>query len=340
MDFNIGRIVGLLLRTLPFLFLRLLVYMGITLAYIAFTGGGAGIGWLFGKAASSGATGAFWGGLAGFGLTSAVLYWAREYLLYLVKAGHIAVLAQLLDGKQIPGGRGQIDYASRIVKERFAESSVLFGVDQLVKGILRVFNRVTMRVANFLPIPGLEPLMKLANAVINTSLTYVDEVILAHNVRTESTNPWSSSRDAVVLYAQNYKTMLKNAIFVTVIVWLLTLAIFILVFAPVAALASLFPGIAGFWTFALAAVTAWGLKAALVDPFAMAALMQVYFKVTRDQAPDPAWSAKLEKMSDKFRKLKEKALSAAPGPAASTATAVPVVASLPAAQEAVEDTPA
>ncbi|HEU4774891.1 MAG TPA: hypothetical protein VFS82_10300 [Lysobacter sp.] len=81
----------------------------------------------------SGATGAFWGGLAGFGLTSAVLYWAREYLLYLVKAGHIAVLAHLLDGKQIPGGRGQIDYASRIVKERFAESSVLFGVDQLVK---------------------------------------------------------------------------------------------------------------------------------------------------------------------------------------------------------------
>ncbi|MGV8940053.1 MAG: hypothetical protein ACOH1P_00735 [Lysobacter sp.] len=340
MDFNIGQTIGLLFRTLPFVFLRLLVYLGITLAYIVFTGSGAGIGWLFGKAASNGATGAFWGGMAGFGLTSAVLYWAREYLLYLVKAGHIAVLAQLLDGKQIPGGRGQIDYASSIVKERFAESSVLFGIDQLIKGILRVFNRVTMRVANFLPIPGLQPLMKLANAVINTSLTYVDEVILAHNVRTGSTNPWASSRDALVLYAQNYKTMLKNAIFVTVIVWILTLAIFILVFAPVAALASLFPGIAGFWTFALAAVTAWGLKAALVDPFAMSALMQVYFKVTKGQAPDPEWSAKLERMSDKFRKLKEKAMTAAPDSAASGAPAAPDLASLPSAQKTAENTPA
>ena len=312
MDFNIGQVLRLLIRTLPFVVLRLVVYTAITLAYIVFTGTGAGIGWVFGKAAASGSTGALWGGLAGFGLTSAVLYWAREYLLYLVKAGHVAVLAQLLDGKEIPGGRGQIDYARSIVKARFAESSVLFGIDQLVKGILRVFNRVTMRVANFLPIPGLEPLMKVVNAVINTSLTYVDEVILAHNVRTESDNPWASSRDAVVLYAQNYKSILKNAVFVTVIVWVLTLLIFLLVFAPVAAVVSYFPGVAGFWTFALAGVSAWGLKAALVDPFAMTALMQVYFNKTRDQVPDPEWSAKLEKMSDKFRILKDKALAATP----------------------------
>lgn len=323
MDFNIGQVIGLLIRTLPFLILRLAVYTAITLAYIVLTGTGAGLGWLFGKAAANGSTGALWGGLAGFGLTSAVLYWAREYLLYLVKAGHVAVLAQLLDGKQIPGGRGQIDYASSIVKARFTESSVLFGVDQLVKGILRVFNRVTMRVANFLPIPGLEPLMKLANAVINTSLTYVDEVILAHNVRTGSDNPWASSRDAVVLYAQNYKTMLKNAVLVTIIVWLLTLLIFVVVFAPVAAMVGLFPGVAGFWTFALAAVCAWGLKAALVDPFAMTALMQVYFAKTRDQTPDPEWSAKLEKMSDKFRTLKEKALAATPRPAVVVPVAEP-----------------
>lgn len=315
MDFNIGQVLRLLIRTLPFVVLRLVVYTAISLAYIVFTGTGAGIGWMFGKAAASGSTGALWGGLAGFGLTSAVLYWAREYLLYMVKAGHVAVLAQLLDGKEIPGGKGQIDYASSIVKERFTESSVLFGIDQLVKGILRVFNRVTMRVANFLPIPGLEPLMKVANAVINTSLTYVDEVILAHNVRTESDNPWASSRDAVVLYAQNYKSILKNAVFVTIIVWALTLLIFVLVFAPVAALVSYFPGVAGFWTFALAGVSAWGLKAALVDPFAMTALMQVYFNKTRDQVPDPEWSAKLENMSDKFRILKDKALAATPRPA-------------------------
>lgn len=323
MDFNIGTVIGLLLRTMPFLVLRVLVYMGITLAYIVVTGMGAGAGWLLGTAASTGGAGALWGGLAGFVLTSGVLFWAREYLLYLVKAGHVAVLAQLLDGKEIPGGRGQIDYARTVVKERFVESSVLFAVDRLIKGILRVFNRVTMGAARLLPIPGLEPLMKLANAVINTSLTYVDEVILAHNVRTESDNPWASSRDAVVLYAQNYKVMLKNAVFLTFIVWALMLVIFVVVFAPVAALVGLFPGVAGFWTFVLAVVTAWGLKAALVDPFAMAALMQVYFKTTAGQAPDAEWSARLEKMSGKFRQLKDKAAAAMPAAAATAEDPAP-----------------
>lgn len=321
MDFNIASVISLLLRTLPFVVLRLLVYLGITLAYIVFTGIGAGAGWLLGSVASTGGAGAFWGGLGGFALTSGVLFWAREYLLYMVKAGHVAVLAQLLDGQQIPGGRGQIAYARTVVKERFVESSVLFAVDRLIKGILRVFNRVTMRTARLLPIPGLEPVVKLANAVINTSLTYVDEVILAHNVRTGSDNPWASSRDAVVLYAQNYKTMLKNAVFLTFIVWGLTLAIFVVVFAPVAALVGLFPGVAGFWTFVLAAVTAWALKSAIVDPFAMAALMQVYFRTTAGQEPDAEWSGKLEKMSGKFRELKDKAAAAMPTGSASAASA-------------------
>lgn len=311
-DFKLGQVMSLLMRTLPFLFLRLAVYMGITVAYIVLTGTGAGLGWLVGKTVATGSAGAFWGGLTGFGLTSGILYWAREYLLYMVKAGHIAVLVELMQDKPIPGGRGQIEHAHRVVRERFAESSVLFGVDRLVAGILRVFNRVTMRIANFLPIPGLEPVVKVANAVITTSLTYVDEVILAHNIRVESTNPWATSRDAVVLYAQNYKALLKNAAFLTFIIWGLTLLIFVVVFAPVAALVGLFPGVAGFWTFALAAVTAWALKAALVDPLAMTALMQVYFKVTEGQMPDAEWSAKLEKMSGKFRTLKDKAMGAAP----------------------------
>lgn len=307
MDFSLGQIFGLLLRTLPFLLLRLAVYMGITLAYILATGAGAGIGFMFGKVAGEGGGGAAMGAFIGFGIISGVLYWAREYLLYLVKAGHIAVLAELLQGKEIPGGRGQIEHAGAVVKERFVESSVLFGVDQLIKGILKVFNRTMLMIANFLPIPGLDGLVKFVNTVVNTSLTYVDEVILAHAIRTQSTNAWASARDAVVLYAQNYKTMLKNAVWLTFIIWGLTLAIFIIVLGPVAALVSLFPGVAGFWTFVLAVVTALSLKAALVDPLAMTALMQVFFKVTEGQTPDPTWSAKLEGMSGKFKELKDKA---------------------------------
>lgn len=321
LDFRTREIFGLLLRTLPFLLLRLAVYLGITIAYVLAVGVGSGIGLVVGKVGGGGGAGAGWGAFAGFVIVTGLLYWAREYLLYLVKAGHIAVLVELMDGRAIPDGKGQIDFASNIVKQHFATSSMLFGLNQLIRGILRAFNRLTVSIAEWLPIPGLDVLVKLVDAVINTSLSHLDQVILAQILRARSTNPWATARDSVVLYAQNYKGVLKNAAFLTLIIWALTLLIFLVVFGPIAALIGLFHVHAGLWTFALALVAALSLKAALIDPFAMTALLQVYDRITAGQKPDPQWSAKLEGISAKFRELTQKADTVMPPSPTSVATA-------------------
>jgi hypothetical protein len=307
LDFRTGQIFGLLVRTLPFFVLRVAVYLGVTLAYVVAVGLGGGIGMLFGKVGGATGVGAFWGALIGFGVVTGILFWAREYLLYLVKAAHIAVLVELLEGRDIPAGKGQIAYGRQIVQERFKESSMLFGLHMLIRGSLRVFNRTVASIANMLPIPGLDALVKIVDAVVNTSLTFLDEVILAEILRQRSSDPWATARDCVVLYAQNYKGVLKNAAFLTFIVWGLTLAIFLVVLGPVAALAAVFPKVAGVWTFVLAVVAALSLKAALVDPFAMTALLQVYAKLIAGQTPDPAWTSRLDGMSSKFRELSARA---------------------------------
>jgi hypothetical protein len=90
-------------------------------------------------------------------------------------------------------------------------------------------------------------------------------------------------------------------------IWGLTLLIWIVIAAPIAALIGLFHVHAGFWTFALALIAALSLKAALIDPFATVALIQVYDKITAGQTPNPEWTAKLETMSAKFRTLTQKA---------------------------------
>jgi len=316
LDFRTGQIFGLLLRTLPFLALRVLVYVGITLAYVLAVGVGGGIGLLFGKIGGNSGGGAGIGGLIGFGLVSGILYWARQYVLYLVTAGHVAVLVELLDGRQVPAGKSQIDFATNIVRQHFATSSVLFGLHQLVRGILRVFNRLTVSIASWLPIPGLDVLVKLVDAVINTGLSRLDLVILAQILRRQTDNPWAIARDSVVLYAQNYKGVLKNAAFLTIIIWGLTLLLWAGVAAPIAALIGLFHVQAGFWTIALALIAALSIKAALIDPFATVALIQVYDKVTAGQTPNPEWTAKLESMSAKFRTLTQKANAARSAPAA------------------------
>jgi hypothetical protein len=328
LDFRTGQVLGLLLRTLPFVLLRLAVYIGITVAYILAVGIGSGFGYIAGKVGGSGAGGAGWGGFIGFAIVSGLLFWAREYLLYLVKAGHIAVLVELMDGRTIPGGKSQIDYGTSIVKQNFATSSMLFGLNQLLRGILNAFNRVTVSIASWLPIPGLDGLVKLVDSVISTAVRHLDQVILAQILRAGAKaaasndavvnpgaiNPWAVARDSVVLYAQNYKSVLKNAAFLTLAIWALTLLIFLVVFAPVAALIGLFHVHAGIWPFVLALVAAWSLKSALIDPFAMVALLQVYDKVTEGQTPNPEWIAKLEGISSKFRELTQKANDAVAQP--------------------------
>ncbi|MDR3386602.1 MAG: hypothetical protein P4L92_06070 [Rudaea sp.] len=315
LDFRTGQIFGLLVRTLPFILLRLAVYVGITLAYILAVGVGSGMGYLFGSIGSNAGGGAGIGGLIGFAIISGILYWAREYLLYLVKAGHIAVLIELMDGREVPDGKGQIEYATNIVKQHFATSSTLFGLNQLIRGILRVFNRLTVSIASWLPIPGLDVLVKLVDAIINTGLSHLDQVILAQILRRKTGNggtnsPWAIARDSTVLYAQNYKGVLKNAAFLTFIIWGLTLVILLIVAAPIAALVGLFHVHAGIATFVLAVIAALSLKAALIDPFATVALIQVFDKITAGQTPNPEWSAKLETMSAKFRELTQKAREA------------------------------
>jgi len=316
-DFSFGKAVAMVMRTMPFVLLRIAVFVGIGLAYLFTTGVGAAVGYGFGRFADSGAApegGAFWGGLIGFGIVSAALYLAREYVLYLVKAAHIAVLVELYDGREIPAGQGQLGYGASAVKTHFAASSVLFGVDQIIKGVLHAFFRTINFFTAFLPIPALQNLVRIAESVVRLSLTYVDEIILAYLIRTRTTNPWDTSKDGLVLYAQNYKHFLKNAVWLAVFLWLATAAIFVVLLTPAAALVALLPNQATIWVFAFAFVFAWALKAAVLEPIAIAALMQVYFKEIEGQTPNPEWEAKLDSVSRKFRDLTAKAAGWAGAP--------------------------
>jgi hypothetical protein len=316
-DFSIGNALGLMGRTMPFIVLRMVVYFGIAVGYVLVTGTGAGIGYGFGMFGDGDfqATSAFWGGAVGFGVFGAIMYWAREYILYIVKAGHIAVLVELLDGKTMPEGKSQITYATSVVQQRFAQASVLFAIDQLIKGVIGAITGLVRGLLSILPVPGARQLSGVLNAFLQVAVGFIDEVILAYAIRTGATNPWASAKEALILYGQNYKVMLKNAAWLAIIVYLLSFLVFLVMLAPAALVVYLMPGAWAAGGFVFALLFAWSVKAALLEPFAMTCLMQVYFKTIEGQQPDPEWEARLEQLSDKFRQLKARA-SGAPGKSA------------------------
>jgi hypothetical protein len=308
-NFSIARSLGLMARTTPFIALRILIYFGMAIAYVLITATGAGIGWGVGGLGDEGfrASSTFIGGLLGFCLTAGIIYMMREYILYVVKAGHIAVLVELLDGRPLPDNQGQVSYAKGIVGSRFAQASVLFAVDQLIKGVLAAITGLIQGIASFLPIPGLQQLVSLLRAFLRIAVGFIDEVMLAYIIRTRSTNPWESAQTALVLYGQNTGTMLRNAAFLTVIVYALSIGVFLVMLAPAAALLYWIPGGWSSGSFLFALIFAWAVKAALIEPFAIACMMQVFFRTIEGQVPNPEWEAKLSQISGKFRKLKENA---------------------------------
>ena len=101
--------------------------------------------------------------------------------------------------------------------------------------------------------------------------------------------------------------MLKNAAWLTIIMYGLSFLVFLIMLAPAAALVYLIPGAWSAGGFIFALIFAWAVKAALIEPFAIASMMDVYFRVIEGQTPDPAWDARISQVSRKFNQLKEKA---------------------------------
>ncbi len=81
--------------------------------------------------------------------------------------------------------------------------------------------------------------------------------------------------------------------------------------APAAAVVWMLPGESSAAVLVFAVLFAWAVKAALIEPFALACLLQVFFAVTEGQAPNPDWRARLEAASERFRRLGETALQRA-----------------------------
>ena len=307
-DFSFRRAIGLMIQTLPFVLLRMAVYFGAALAYVLVTGTGAGIGWGIGAMGDDGfrASATFFGGLTGFGIVLIVMYWLREYILYMVKAGHIAVMVELIDNRPMPQGRSQIGHAQAMVRERFGEASVLFVIDQLIKGVLRAITGLIRGVFTLLPIPGVRQLITILRAFLRVAVGFIDEVILAYGMRTRSTDPFASARAALVLYAQNYKPMLKNAAWITLFVYGLMAVLFFVMLAPAALISNLYPGGMSAMGVVIAFILAWSVKQAVLEPLAVACLLQAYFRTIEGQVPNPEWDAKLDGMSGKFQKLKSR----------------------------------
>jgi hypothetical protein len=316
----------LLSRTLPYALVRFGILVGfslVTIIWFAVTIGGAsllagrvhpwiGAGWL----------------VAGLGAYGYAWWFVVRYALYLIQAGHVAVLTELITTGQIANGSmGMFEYGRRVVTERFGQVNLLFALDLLVKGVVHAFNRTLDWIAHLLPIPGLQSVVGIVNAVVRAATTYIDETIFSYNLARGDDNAWRSSKDALIYYAQNSKEILKTAVYVVVLDKVLTGLVWIVMLAPAFGLLWLLPESAKAGGFlgglVIAALFASNIRQAFLKPLFLVMVMTKFHVVVRQQPINLEWDARLSSISSKFGEIKDRAGAGwagtpppVPGPAA------------------------
>jgi len=322
MSATLGHAAKITLKTLPFILLRMGLYLAFGFLFclywvlVYFIGQGA-------AAIHDYARVAVW--IIALILPFPFVKLFREYFLYVLKTAHVAVIVQLALHGSLPEGRSQVEWGKEKVMARFKETSVLFVVDRLVNGVIGAINGMMQGMANlFQGVPGLQSLVGLAKLVLRFSLTYIDESVMARNFMKEDETVWQSAKTGLVLYAQSWKQILKTAFFLGIAA-ILSYALFLVLYLiPFLGLAGIYPKLKILWilfAFIFAAVT----KLALFDPWALTSMILAYIEATRDMIPDRGWEDKIAGISKKFRQIQEKAATALPTtPAIPTSPVSPV----------------
>jgi hypothetical protein len=306
-DVSIAAAGALILRTFPFMLLRTAVYFGIAAAFVVAAGGGAGIGWGIGALAGTQGRvpGAFWGAIGGLAFIGLMLWWLREYLLYLVEASHAAAMAIAIE-RSPPPGQSRIPAAMTAVQRRYRDVGVLFSAERLVQRTIGRLVAVLDTLDSMFP-AGISVPRNLSDSILPKALGFVGKVLLARAVRGNAREPWPSLQDALVLLAQNHGILMRNAVLLAAGAFAASVAVFFVALIPAAALAQAYPGGSGLITILLALIFAWAVKQALIEPVVVAAFLDLYTRVAEGQAAEPDWDAKLVETSEQFREIKARA---------------------------------
>jgi len=282
-------------KTMPFCMAKLTlgaIQVGICLVLFGIL---MGIGWLFDGA---GIFICFMIWLASLKIVNLAI---MNYGGYLVKAGHIAVIAEAAKNGKIP--ENQVAYGKNMVKQRFVTANVYFAVDKLVSAAVKEVQRGIEKVGRYLDfIPGIDAVEGLVKFFVELSLGYVDECCLGWTFYNQEQNAYKSAADGVVLYAQNWKSVLKTAAMTMIKVVIGLVVLVVAIFVVIGLLFKLL-GWNSFIAFCIACLLAWIVKFAFIDSYMMCQSMGNYLAVAPNTELTFDLYGKLCAMSSKFKEL-------------------------------------
>lgn len=233
---------------------------------------------------------------------------AQHFIGYLLKAGHVAVVTSIVTTGKVP--ENPLAYGKEMVQKKFPTTAAYFAVDRLVSGAVRQINSGLDIIGNLLgKIPGMDSVVSFAKSFVNIALGNVDECCLAYTFYQEEQSAFKSAADGVVIYFQNWKTVLKAALKVTAVTFLISGLVWLLLMVLLIGGLSVtgMPGFGAFFVaFLLAMMIVLVIKSAFMDSYIMVAMICSYMQVAPSTEITFDLYEKLCGLSSKFKSLFQK----------------------------------
>jgi hypothetical protein len=239
-----------------------------------------------------------------------LLWWLREYLLYLVEISHGAAITLALDDVKTPGLQNPIAASMSAVQRKFRDASVLATAERYARSTMDDLLREFAVLPAFVPQAFLPP-RHVTSRILPKVLGFVARAVLARTVTGRARNPYSDLRDNLILLAQNQDVLFRNAVLLAAGSSVVCIFVFLLSLVPAFAIVRSFPGGSGLIALPLAGAFAWSFQRALIEPFVAASFLALFRRVALGQSPEAEWDMKLEEISESYGEVKA---IAAPAP--------------------------
>ena len=226
----------------------------------------------------------------------------------MIKAAHVAVIGELALNGKLPDGVNMKTYGKERVKERFLTANVFFAIDKLMSGAVRQIQNGISRIGGmFEKIQIVQTIISIINVFVGIVLGYVDEAVLARVFQKKEDGAWKASCDGVVLYFQNWKEILKNAVGITLGVVLfyavgmgILYGIIFLISGGARDIWAVFFLIVAFFVIDV-------IKVSFVDSYVTISVVNKYLPLTINQTPAVDIYEKAKGWSKKFQEMCNKA---------------------------------
>jgi len=231
-----------------------------------------------------------------------------RYTLHLIACGHVAVLTELITRGQIGNGsEGQFAYGRRVVMARFGEIAVLFGLQALIRAVLRAFHKALDTLGEWLPTPGVSTIVGLVNTILAAATRYLDKVVLSYDLARGGDDPRRNIQDGLVYYCQNAKPILTTSVWMVIVERGLSILLCLLLLVPAGLVTVWLPDAireyGAIVTVLIAALLAMTLRAAFIQPLFLICIMIRFHALIENQPINTTWVGYLDGLSDKFRQI-------------------------------------